>query len=88
MFIELGSRRIHLSPATAHPDSAWVTQQARNLAMALDDRSPAMRFLITNPAERFSLPILVLRGAALGTPFWVAYLGVRAVLSRVRFTVG
>jgi hypothetical protein len=56
--------------------------------MALDDRSPAMRFLITNPAERFSLPILVLRGAALGTPFWVAYLGVRAVLSRVRFTVG
>ena len=88
VFIELGSRRIHLSPATAHPDSAWVTQQARNLAMALDDRSPAMRFLITNLAERFSLPILVLRGAALGTPFWVAYLGVRAVLSRVRFTVG
>ena len=25
VFIELGSRRIHLSPATAHPDSAWVT---------------------------------------------------------------
>ncbi|HMC03476.1 MAG TPA: helix-turn-helix domain-containing protein, partial [Cellulomonadaceae bacterium] len=23
-FIELGSRRIHLSPATAHPNSAWV----------------------------------------------------------------
>ncbi len=23
--IELGSRRIFLSPATAHPDSAWVT---------------------------------------------------------------
>jgi hypothetical protein len=23
--IELGSRRIHLSPSTAHPDSAWVT---------------------------------------------------------------
>ena len=25
-FIELGSRRIHLSPATAHPNSAWVTE--------------------------------------------------------------
>ncbi len=25
VFIELGSRRIHLSPSTAHPDSAWVT---------------------------------------------------------------
>jgi len=47
-----------------------------------------MEYRVTNPAERFSLPILVLRGAALGTPFWVAYLGVRAVLSRVRFTVG
>ena len=46
VFIELGSRRIHLSPATAHPNSAWVTQQARNLAMALDDRSPAIRFLV------------------------------------------
>ena len=28
VFIELGSRRICLSPSTAHPDSAWVTQQA------------------------------------------------------------
>jgi hypothetical protein len=35
---ELGSRRIHLSPSTAHPDSAWVTQQARNLALDLDAR--------------------------------------------------
>src|SRR5664280_2834479 len=25
VFIELGSRRIHLSPSTAHPESAWVT---------------------------------------------------------------
>jgi putative transposase len=54
VFIELGSRRIHLSPATAHPDSAWVTQQARNLAMALDDRSPAIRFLIRDRDTKFS----------------------------------
>jgi len=53
-FIELGSRRIHLSPATAHPNSAWVTQQARNLAMALDDRSPAMRFLIRDRDSKYS----------------------------------
>ena len=25
VFIELGSRRIQVSPSTAHPDSAWVT---------------------------------------------------------------
>jgi transposase InsO family protein len=54
VFIELGSRRIHVSPSTAHPDSAWVTQQARNLVMALDDRSPAMRFLIRDRDTKFS----------------------------------
>ncbi len=32
-FIELGTRRVHLAGASANPDSAWVTQQARNLAM-------------------------------------------------------
>ena len=41
--VGLGSRRIHLSPATAHPDSARVTQQARNLATGPDGRSPAIR---------------------------------------------
>jgi transposase InsO family protein len=54
VFIELGSRRVHPSPATAHPNSAWVTQQARNLAMALDDRSPAIRFLIRDRDTKFS----------------------------------
>jgi putative transposase len=32
-FIELGSRRVHLAGVTAHPDSPWVTQQGRNLAI-------------------------------------------------------
>ena len=58
MFIELGSRRIHISPSTAHPDSAWVTQQARNLAMNLDGRarSPGIRFLIRDRDAKFSGP--------------------------------
>jgi len=56
VFIELGSRRIFLSPATAHPDSAWVTQQARNLVMDLDGRSPAIRFLIRDRDAKFSGP--------------------------------
>ena len=54
VFIELGSRRIHLSPSTAHPDSAWVTQQARNLTMNLDGRSPAVRFFIRDRDAKFS----------------------------------
>jgi transposase InsO family protein len=52
--IELGSRRIHLSPATAHPESAWVTQQARNPVMDLDDRLPASRFLIRDRDSKYS----------------------------------
>jgi len=57
VFIELGSRRIHLSPATAHPDSAWVTQQARNLAMALDNRANPIRFIIRDRDAKFSRSI-------------------------------
>ena len=33
-FIELGTRRVHLARASTNPDSAWVTQQARNIASA------------------------------------------------------
>ncbi len=31
--IELRSRRVHVAGVTRNPDSAWVTQQARNLAV-------------------------------------------------------
>jgi putative transposase len=54
VFIELGSRRIHLSASTAHPDSAWVTQQARNLALDLDARASPVRFLIRDRDKKFS----------------------------------
>jgi transposase InsO family protein len=56
LFIELGSRRIHLSASTVHPDAAWVTQQARNIAMDLDGRSPAVRFLIHDRDTKFVGP--------------------------------
>ena len=54
VFIELGSRRIHLSPSTVHPDSAWVTHQARNLALGLDARTCPVRFLIRDRDAKFS----------------------------------
>ena len=56
MFIELGSRRIHLSPSTAHPDTAWVTQQARNLVLELDARARPVRFLIRDRDTKFCRP--------------------------------
>jgi putative transposase len=37
-FIELDTRQVHLAGVTAHPNGAWVTQQARNLLLALGER--------------------------------------------------
>ena len=53
-FIELSTRRVHLAGVTAHPDSAWVTQQARNLA--IEDRLASTQFLIRDRDAKYSGP--------------------------------
>jgi hypothetical protein len=45
-FIELDSRRVHLTGVTANPDRRWVTQQARNLLLVLGERDRQVRFHI------------------------------------------
>jgi putative transposase len=53
-FIELESRRVHLAGCTTNPSGAWVTQQARNLLMRLDDEGLRARFLIRDRDSKFT----------------------------------
>jgi putative transposase len=41
---------------TRNPDSAWVTQQARNIAAALEDQRTPVRFLIRDRDTKFTRP--------------------------------
>jgi putative transposase len=53
-FIHLSSRRVVLAGVTANPDSGWVTQQARNVAMDLNDQDFAVRILLRDHDAKFT----------------------------------
>jgi transposase InsO family protein len=53
-FIEHQTRRVHLAGVTANPDGAWVTQQARNLLLVLDEQGRRVRFLLRDRDAKFS----------------------------------
>jgi len=51
-FVELGSRRVHLAGVTANPESAWMRQQACNLA--IEERLENVRFLLHDRDAKFA----------------------------------
>ena len=53
-FIEVGSRRLHVTAATRNPNGAFVTRQARNLCFKLGERDAPLRFLIRDRDAKFS----------------------------------
>jgi transposase InsO family protein len=53
-FVSIGTRRVEYVACTSKPDTAWTSQQARNLLMDLGDRSQRRRFLIHDRDTKFT----------------------------------
>jgi transposase InsO family protein len=54
VFIEHGTRRMHLGGVTANPTGEWTVQQARNLALSLGERFESIKFLIRDRGSNFT----------------------------------
>jgi transposase InsO family protein len=53
MFIHVGTRRVLAAACTAEPNSAWVTQQARNLSWQLEDEGMKLSLVIHDHDRKF-----------------------------------
>jgi hypothetical protein len=53
-FSEIATRRVHVTVSTGNPDSVFVAQQARNLAMSFSDEGAGNKLLIHDRDAKFS----------------------------------
>jgi len=54
VFIEHGTRRMHLGGVTANPTGEWTVQQARNLALSVGERFEDIKFLLRDRGSNFT----------------------------------
>ncbi len=54
IFVHHDSRLMRIAGVTAKPVAAWVTQQARNLCLAIGERPSAVKFLIQDRDTEFT----------------------------------
>lgn len=53
-FIEHGTRQVYFAGCTAHPDNAWVTQQARQMTWEFEGGELPMKYLIRDHNTKFT----------------------------------
>ncbi|MBP2329323.1 transposase InsO family protein [Kibdelosporangium banguiense] len=54
VFLEHGTRRLHIAGVTAHPTQGWTTQQARNLTTITDGPQGKLQFLLRDRDTKYS----------------------------------
>jgi putative transposase len=52
--LDVGSRRVRILGVTRHPTGQWVTQQARNLMLALGEQADGFRLLVRDRDTKFT----------------------------------
>lgn len=56
VFLHLGTRQVWISNCTQHPDSAWVSQQAKNFLMEAEDLNLSPEYVMRDNDTKFTKP--------------------------------